>query len=78
MASANDSARLPALATVPPGTEVTVSNGAGANSMNVYPSTGDQIDALGANNPRAVAAGKTCVFISFGGSGSIWHSQIGA
>ncbi len=78
VASANDSAKLPALASVPPGTEITVSNAAAANSMNVFPATGDAIDALGANNARAVAAGKTCVFISYGGSGSVWHSQIGA
>lgn len=78
VASANDSVKLPPLASVPPGTEITVSNAAAANSLNVFPATGDAIDALGANNARAVAAGKTCTFTSYGGSGSVCHSMLGA
>src|SRR2546426_11852305 len=69
VASANDSVKLPALAAVPPGTEIVISNAAGANSLNVFPAVGDAIDALGANAARAVAAGKTATFISYSGSG---------
>jgi len=70
--------KLAALATVQPGTEIVISNGAAVNSLNAFPATGDQIDALGVNAARAVAARKTCAFVSYGGSGSVWHSMIGA
>lgn len=38
---------------------------AGANALNIYPSVGCQIDALGANNPYVLAAGKVQVFRPF-------------
>ena len=73
--SANDSVKLPTAA-ANKGAEVTVANAAGANSLNVFPATGDQIDGLGANAARAVAAGKTATFVSYGGTQ--WHSMISA
>ena len=44
------------------GLSQTVINAAASNSMNVFPSTGDAINALGANAAFAVAAGKTATF----------------
>lgn len=43
------------------GARLTVSN-FGAASMNVFPATGEQINALGANAAFAVAAGKAALF----------------
>lgn len=57
--TAGDSVKLPVSA---PGVQVTVYNAAAANSMNVFPQTGDQINALGANTAFAVAAGKNATF----------------
>lgn len=37
-----------------------------ATSANVFPNTGDQINALGANTAFAVAAGKSAIFICVG------------
>jgi hypothetical protein len=54
---------------------------AGANAMNVYPRSGDQINALGANNPFSIPAGKTCLlFCPLGGSpaGGIWNTLLSA
>jgi hypothetical protein len=59
VASAGDSVVLPASFA---GAEITVINAAAANSMNVFPAVGDAINALGANNAFAVAAGKTATF----------------
>jgi len=74
--TAGDSLTLPSAKNVPLGTEMLVMNAAAANSLNVFPATGESIDALGANAARAVAAGKTCAFIAF--AGGVWHSMIGA
>lgn len=57
--NAGDSVRLP-VATA--GAEVVVINAA-ANSMNVFPSTGNAINALSANAAYAVAANKVVRFI---------------
>jgi hypothetical protein len=76
VASGNDSVVLPAVSVVPTGTEVTISNAHATNSLNVYPAGTDAIDALGASNPRAIAAGKTATFTTI--SPGVWHSMIGA
>lgn len=60
VASAADSVVLPA-ATV--GLFVVVANAAALNSMDVYPATGDAINALAANAAFAVAADKTALFV---------------
>ncbi len=44
-----------------PGLDQVVRND-GANSLNVFPSLADAINALGLNNAFALAAGKTAVF----------------
>jgi hypothetical protein len=44
------------------GEEVVVINAAAANSMNVFPTTGDAINALSANAAFAVASNKTAKF----------------
>lgn len=48
VATAGDSVKLPAATA---GAQIMVINGAALNSMNIYPVTGEAIDALGANNP---------------------------
>jgi hypothetical protein len=60
-ATGGDSVKLP-VSQGNVGLTVMVIN-AGAQSLNVFPSTGDQIDALGANAAKAVASGKTCDFV---------------
>jgi hypothetical protein len=57
--TAADSVQLP-LATA--GTIVTVINAAAANSMNIFPRTGQIINALSANTAIALAANKTIEF----------------
>lgn len=59
VATAGDSATLPTSAT--PGICCVVNNSS-ANSMNVFPDLGGQINALGANAAFALAAGKTAEF----------------
>lgn len=59
VATAADSVKLPqAIA----GSRVTVFNKAAANSLNIFPSTGDKIDALSANAAYALAATKGVQF----------------
>jgi hypothetical protein len=60
VAAGNDSVLLPKSY---PGAIVLVKNAAAANSANVYPATGEVINALGANNPFALAAGKFAMFV---------------
>ena len=60
VATAADSVKLPAST---PGMHCYVINAAAANSMNVFPATGDKINALAANAAFAVAANKTAHFI---------------
>lgn len=57
------------------GDEFTVIN-AGANSMNVFPQSGDVINALGANTAFAVAAGKTVTFYCV--TQGQWHTLLSA
>lgn len=45
-----------------PGQSVTVFNADPSNSLNVYPAPGMEIDALGANQPYTIVAGKMQVF----------------
>lgn len=61
VAAANDSVRLPLAAG---GMQITVTNAAAANSMNVFPATGDVINAQSANAAFALPAGKTAQFSS--------------
>ena len=56
--------------------EFTVTN-ASANSMNVFPATGEAINALGANTAFALAAGKTACFNTTGTAGQ-WHAILSA
>lgn len=47
-----------------------------ANAMNLYPRTGDQINALGLNNPFSIPAGKTALFFCAPGgtpAAGIWN-----
>lgn len=55
-----------------PGMQLTVSNAAAANSMNVFPGVGDQINTLGANAAFAIAANKTASFSS--AVAGQWHA----
>lgn len=71
--TAADSVKLPVAA---PGLQITVTNGAASNSANVFPSTGDQINALGANAAFALAAGKTATFYST--VAGQWHALLSA
>lgn len=71
--TAADSVKLPASA---PGMTITVTNAAAANSANVFPATGDQINALGANAAFALAAGKTAEFVCH--TAGQWHALLSA
>jgi hypothetical protein len=71
--TAGDSSKLPVSA---PGLQITVVNAAAANSMNVFPATGDAINALGANAAFALAANKTATF--FCTAAGQWHSILTA
>lgn len=71
--SAADSVVLPAALA---GLTVTVINAAAANSMNVFPATGDAINALSANTALAVAANKTVQFTC--AVAGTWHSILTA
>lgn len=67
--TAADSATLP---TNVLGNTVVVTNN-GASSMNVFPATGDTINALSANAALAVAPGATTIFI--GSTATGWYSK---
>jgi hypothetical protein len=58
VAGSGDSAILPLSA---PGAQLTVIN-AGAQPLNVFPQTGEAINALSANTAFSVSNGKTCGF----------------
>ena len=73
VATAGDSVKLPVSSS---GMNVTVTNAAAANSMNVFPQTGEAINALGANAAFAVAAGKTATFYCY--TAAQWHSILSA
>lgn len=57
------------------GLMIVVTNADAADSMNVYPQTGDAINALSANAAYAMAANKTAAFIC--GSAGLWYSLLG-
>lgn len=59
VATGNDSVILPGAV---PGSMIVVANDAASNSANVYPAVGDAINALGTNNPFALAANKRVIF----------------
>ena len=65
VASGGDSAKLPAVH--PLGSKVIVKNN-GANSMDVFPALGDQIDGLGLNTAVAVPAGQAIFFMTTTGN----------
>ncbi len=71
--TAADSGVLPAALK---GRCITVTNAAAANSMNVFPNTGDQINALGANAAFALAAGKSAEFTC--AVAGQWHAVLTA
>lgn len=73
VASGNDSVKLPACTG---GIMVVVSNQAASNTANVYPSTGDAINALSANSAFALAANKTVIF--FCGIDGTWAANLTA
>jgi hypothetical protein len=73
VATAADSGKLPAAVL---GLSIVVINAAAANSMNVFPATGDQINALGANAAFALAAGKTATFYCV--NAGQWHTILTA
>jgi len=73
VAAGNDSVKLPASIA---GLTIQVTNAAAANSANVYPQTGDAINALGANAAFALAAGKTAAFTCY--TAGQWHSILSA
>lgn len=60
VATAADSVKLPAAKA---GSRVYVFNKAAANSLNIFPMTGDAINALGANNAYALAVTKGVQFL---------------
>lgn len=71
--TAADSGQLPAAL---PGRECIVINDAALNSMNVFPQTGESIDAGAANAAVAVAAAKRRYFVC--AVAGKWHSILGA
>ena len=73
VATAADSITLPVSAR---GLTITIVNAAAANSMNVFPNTGDAINALAANAAYALAAGKTATFYCT--AAGQWHTVLSA
>jgi hypothetical protein len=73
VAAAADSVKLPAAVA---GLQITVINAAAANAMNVFPQTGEIINALAANTALSVAANKSVVF-SCAVAGT-WNSNLTA
>lgn len=73
VATAADSVVLPASSA---GLSLTVINAAAANSMNVFPASGEAINALSANTAFAIAAGKAVEFYCTN-SGQ-WHTILSA
>lgn len=73
VATGGDSSKLPKSQ---PGMSYTITNAAAANSMNVFPFLGDQVNALGANTAFALAAGKTCEFVCY--TAGQWHTLLSA
>lgn len=72
VATIGDAVKLPPAA---PGLQIVVANAA-ANSMNIFPNTGDAINALAANAAYALAGGKTATLYS--AVGGFWHAVLSA
>lgn len=72
VASANDSVVLPVSVA---GMQITVSNGAAANSANIYPQTGEYMNAT-QNGALGIAAGKAATFYCT--VAGTWHSILSA
>ena len=72
VATGGDSGLLPGAKA---GMQITVTN-AGANSMNVFPASGEQINQAGANVAFALASGKTASFTS--AANGAWHAVLSA
>lgn len=73
VATAADSVKLPK---AEPGMEMTVVNAAAANAMNVFPATGESINALSANTALSIAANKAVTFHCV--NAGTWHSVLTA
>lgn len=73
VATGGDSAQLPA---AKPGRWRVVVNAAAANSMNVFPASGESINAIAADSAFAVAANKTALF--FCAVAGVWNSVLTA
>jgi hypothetical protein len=73
VATAADSVKLPVAV---PGLMLTVINAAAANSMNLFPATGEAINAGAANAAFAVAAGKAVLCIAT--AAKQWHTILTA
>lgn len=73
VATAADSVRLPAAVA---GTRVVVINAAAANAMNVFPATGEAINALSANTAISVAANRVIEFVC--AVAGTWNSNLTA
>jgi hypothetical protein len=74
VASAGDSVVLPTSVAGMEG--LVVVNATATNSMNVFPASGDAINALGANAAFAVAAGKAATF--YCANAGQWHAVLSA
>ena len=74
VATAADSVKLPPA--VPGQFPVFVVNAAAVNSMNVFPATGDAVNALAANAAFAMAANKTAIFVC--AVAGIWNAVVTA
>lgn len=72
VATVADAVKLPLAA---PGMQLIVCN-ASANSMGIFPSAGDAVNALGANAVYSLVAGKTAEF--YAASGGFWHAVLSA
>lgn len=73
VASSGDSAQLPAAVA---GRRRTVINAAAANAMNVFPQTGEFINALSVNTAFSVSANKAAIF--FCAVAGTWNSVLTA
>ena len=73
VATAGDSVTLPVAV---PGMQVTVANASATNSANVFPNTGDAINALSPNAGYAVAATKNVSFYCM--ISGFWHAILSA
>lgn len=70
--TAGDSIKLPT--TQIAGMPYYIRNGAAANSLNLYPPSGAQINALGVDAPLAIAAGTSVILIPFSATQAYTYS----